>query len=61
MTHLGPVLELQVVVTADLAGLQAELLHNHFDGLQVGRIQHPPAGGEGRVGVGVQWGGDGLW
>lgn len=61
MTHQRPVLELQVVTTADLAGLQAELLHNHFDGLQAGRVQHPATGGEGWVGIWVHWGGDGLW
>ena len=60
MTHLGPVLELQIGEAAALAGLQAELLHGHFDGLLSRRVQHPAAVGEGWVGVGVHRGGDGL-
>lgn len=51
-THHRPVVDLQVVCGAALAGVQGKGVNGHLDGLLWGGVQDPAAGGKLGVGAG---------
>lgn len=51
-THHRPVVDLQVVCGAALAGVQGKGVNGHLDGLLRGGVQDPAAGSELGVGAG---------